>query len=70
MGEDVNCDKCGYYRGHPNKQIDGKWIFICKNCRSGNTDERERILDMTYEELCREDDNDYNERMYGDEEAD
>ena len=30
--------------------------------------EIERILSMTYNEVCQEDDNDYNERVYGDSE--
>mgnify|MGYP001596477297 CR=1 FL=1 len=37
--------------------------------RKRKTDrETERVLNMTYAEVCAEDEQDYNERMYGDQE--
>lgn len=41
---DINCKKCGYWRGKPNT-LDKKRlvsIFICSNCKSGYDDREER----------------------------
>lgn len=33
MAFDMNCAKCDYYRGHPNKRNkNGQLIFICSKC--------------------------------------
>lgn len=40
---DINCIKCGYYRGKPNtvnKRL--VTIFICSRCKSGYDDAQER----------------------------
>ena len=44
MGEDVDCDECGYWRGTPNTlDKKGEYTkFVCKGCKIGDDRAEER----------------------------
>jgi formylmethanofuran dehydrogenase subunit E len=40
---DINCSKCGYYRGHPNTvDKNGNWKFVCSHCKNGYDSKEEQ----------------------------
>lgn len=34
MAFDEDCDKCGYFRGHPNTRVNGRLFFLCSRCKN------------------------------------